>query len=228
MLTLWDLLETPDAPPDTGHEPPSVSPAAPTPKRRPLPRTTRQPTPKRPSAPDRYRALERTMLTAYRVRVRKWRTHTSGVAWQVLYRDGTISRLIEAPRPRGPVSTAVFLHEIGHHAIGFTTYKLRCLEEYHAWRFALEQMALFGIEITPRVRFRVRDALLYEIKRAARLGFRRIPPELIACIAEQEHFLGQSAFTGTSKSASINATGSNGWTSAGVSPTPTNFTGSPS
>ena len=61
------------------------------------------------------------------VGVRKWRSSMSGVAWQVTYRDGTVARLIESPRPRGPVSAAIFLHEIGHHAIGLGRFRPRCL-----------------------------------------------------------------------------------------------------
>lgn len=168
------------------------------------------------------------MLAAHRVRVRKWRSSTSGVAWQVLYRDGTVSRLIESPRPRGPVSAAVFLHEIGHHAIGFNRYRPRCLEEYHAWRFSLEQMAEHGIEITSRVRRRVRDSLQYAIEKAVRRGLRSVPCEVVACIEEQDLLLAQSASAGASKSASMKLDGSNGCTSAGVSPTPMNLTGRPS
>ena len=55
------------------------------------------------------------MLQKYEIRVRKWRSSMSGIAWYVTYRSGKIQRLIEAPRPKGPMSAAVFLHEIGHH-----------------------------------------------------------------------------------------------------------------
>jgi hypothetical protein len=118
------------------------------------------------------------MLARHNVRVRKWRTSMSGVAWYVTYRDGTRVNLIESPRPKGPLSMAVFLHEIGHHAIGFNTYKPRCLEEYHAWRFALEQMEAHGLNITEGVRRRVRRSLHYAVAKAARRGIKSIPPEL--------------------------------------------------
>ena len=173
MLTLWDLL----------------------PKKRSDPGPTRRATPAARAAPRpesaeaRYLRMEREMLARHAVRVRKWRSGSSGVAWQVVYRDGSTSRLIEAPRPRGPVSAAIFLHEIGHHAIGFATYKPRCLEEYHAWRFALDEMERWGLSITPRVRARVRDSLKYAIDKAQRRGLRQVPPEVVACIAEQERLL---------------------------------------
>lgn len=126
----------------------------------------------------RYEAVARLMLSRYGVRVRKWRSGTSGVAWQLSYADGRVARLIEAPRPRGPISAAVFLHEIGHHAIGFGTYRPRCLEEYYAWRFALERMREHGLNITPRVHARVDGALRYAVAKARRRGLKVVPVEL--------------------------------------------------
>ncbi len=122
--------------------------------------------------------MARHMLREHGVRVRKWRSSSSGVAWQVRYADGSISRLIESPRPRGPVSAAIFLHEIGHHAIGFDRYKPRCLEEYHAWMYSLGQMERWDITITERVRDRVHDSLHYAVLKARRRGLKRLPHEL--------------------------------------------------
>ena len=76
------------------------------------------------------------------------------------------------------MSAAVFLHEIGHHAIGFETYKPRCLEEYHAWMYALAQMERWEIQVTEAVQNRVHDALHYAVSKAVRRGIKRIPPEL--------------------------------------------------
>lgn len=158
MRTLWDLL---------------------------LPRTQQRPSrsqpPRRSTRPgvrERYDEITRVMLERYSVRVRRWRSSMSGIAWEVRYRDGTTARLIEAPRPRGPMSVAVFLHEIGHHAIGFGRYSPRCLEEFHAWTFALAEMERLGLAVTPRVHTRVRDSLRYAVAKARRRGLRRIPAEL--------------------------------------------------
>lgn len=126
----------------------------------------------------KYDAVVALMLQTHQVRVRKWRTSMSGIAWYVTYRDGRIQRLIEAPRPKGPMSVAVFLHEIGHHAIGFNVYKPRCLEEYHAWRWALEAMAEHGLNITDQVKLRVHRSLWYAAEKAKRRGIKRIPEEL--------------------------------------------------
>ncbi len=127
---------------------------------------------------DRYEAMTREMLGRYGVRVRRWRSSMSGVAWQLRYADGSISRLIESPRPCGPMSAAVFLHEIGHHAIGFGVYSPRCLEEFHAWGFALREMERLGVTITEGVRRRVAESLWYAVDKARRRGLRVIPAEL--------------------------------------------------
>ena len=128
---------------------------------------------------DRYALVERVMLEAHGVRVRKWRTSMSGVAWQVTYADGTVSKLIEAPRPRGPMSAAVFLHEIAHHAIGFDVYSPRCLEEYHAWAWSLARMEELGLNVTEAVRSRMHESLWYAVDKARRRGLKNIPIELV-------------------------------------------------
>jgi hypothetical protein len=202
-LTLWDLLE-PLIPGMRRKKPPAPQRARPPqrPRGRVAPRpsapaalaspaATGAPTAaanarSRKSAPDRagesmqekYDRVTREMLEQYGVRVRKWRSGMTGLAWYVTYRDGSIQRLIEAPRPRGPMSAAVFLHEIGHHAIGFDTYKPRCLEEYHAWRWSLEQMELLGLNVTDQVRLRMHQSLHYAVQKAQRRGIKQVPVEL--------------------------------------------------
>ncbi|MEQ8317339.1 MAG: hypothetical protein RIE77_07105 [Phycisphaerales bacterium] len=160
MRTLWDLI-------------PRRKPPAP-----PRPVRVAAPPRRRTPAADRYEAVARQMLAQYDIRVRKWRSSTSGVAWEVHYADGTISRLIESPRPRGPISAAVFLHEVGHHAIGLGAYKPRCLEEYHAWLFSLQQMHAHGLNITPKVHQRIDEALRYAVAKARRRGLKALPVEL--------------------------------------------------
>lgn len=91
------------------------------------------------------------LKSQYKVSIRKWRRHMSGVAYELLYPDGRIKRLITAPRPRSPVSAAIFLHEVGHHAIGFRRYSPRSLEEYYVWQWAFREMATRRIPITPAV-----------------------------------------------------------------------------
>lgn len=130
------------------------------------------------SMQEKYDAVVELMLARYQIRVRKWRTAMTGVAWYIEYRDGRRVNLIEAPRPRGPMSAAVFLHEIGHHAIGFDVYKPRCLEEFHAWRWSLEAMAEHGLNISDQVRLRMHQSLWYAVQKAKRRGIKQIPAEL--------------------------------------------------
>ena len=165
MLTLWDL----------------IAPRKPAPRRKPRPRRA-VPKPSKPSPgsmAERYEQITKQMLEEYGVRVRKWRTSMSGVAWQVEYKDGTINKLIEAPKPKGPMSAAIFLHEIGHHAIGFGVYRPRCLEEYHAWRWSLEQMEALGLNVTDAVHRRMHESLHYAIYKAQRRRIKRLPDELL-------------------------------------------------
>lgn len=133
---------------------------------------------------ERYDRVTEQMLERYGVRVRRWRSGMSGVAWQVRYKDGRVARLIEAPRPKGPMSAAVFLHEIGHHAIGFGAYRPRCLEEYHAWAFAVRAMEEQGLNVTEAVRRRMHRSLHYAIGKARRRGLQRVPEELAPYVRE--------------------------------------------
>lgn len=127
---------------------------------------------------DRYDAMVRSMLAHYGIKVRKWRKNSSGIARLTTFKNGTTLRTLEAPRPTGPMSAAIFLHEVGHHAIGFDTYKPRCLEEYHAWAFAIREMERLGLNITDSVRYRMHRSLKYAIDKARRRGLKDLPPEL--------------------------------------------------
>lgn len=191
LETLWDLLglapapRSPVAPPRNRGRQVDRNPAG---ERAPAP--TPRTAARRPrSAPGvatasrsmqaRYDAMVQAKLIEHGIRVRKWRTAMSGIAWQVEYRDGRIVRLIEAPRPKGPMSAAVFLHEIGHHAIGFNVYKPRCLEEYHAWAYAIREMEAMGLNITEGVRKRMHNSLKYAVDKARRRGLKALPAELL-------------------------------------------------
>lgn len=176
MLTLWDLVlnATKRRPPKRAAKP--RPPAA----RRSAAQAGAAPKPG--SMQDRYARMTHEALHEHGVRVRKWRSSMSGIAWQVTYKDGSRSRLIEAPRPKGPVSAAIFLHEIGHHAIGFHTYRPRCLEEHQAWAWAIAEMERRGLNITPQVLARVHDSLHYAVEKARRRGLKRLPADLLPYI----------------------------------------------
>ena len=118
------------------------------------------------------------MRSRYDVRVRRWRRNMTGCAWRVCYHDGRSINWIEAPRPRTPISLSIFLHEVGHHAIGFDTYRLRCEEEFHAWQFALTEMRRAGVEPDEKVGRRVELSLRYAVDKALRRGLKQLPVDL--------------------------------------------------
>jgi len=113
-----------------------------------------------------YHQLVRDLKHRYKIAIRKWRTHMSGIAYELTYRDGRIKRLIAAPQPRSPVSAAIFLHEVGHHAIGFRRYASRCLEEHYVWQWTFREMEARGIRITPRVMRHFRRSMYHYVKRS--------------------------------------------------------------
>jgi hypothetical protein len=135
-----------------------------------------KPRPSEPAA-HRYRRLVTELKAKYKISIRKWRPHMHGRAWELTYRDGTIRRIIEAPRPRGPVSAAIFLHEVGHHAVGFRRYHSRCLEEYYVWQWAFREMQSRAIPITPRVLRHFRKSMYHYVNRA-RQHHEHVPAEL--------------------------------------------------
>ncbi|HWB54539.1 MAG TPA: hypothetical protein VG722_10115 [Tepidisphaeraceae bacterium] len=118
------------------------------------------------------------MKARYSLRVRRWRKTMSGCAWRVYYDDGRTVNYIESPYPKTPISLAIFLHEVGHHAIGFDTYRQRCEEEYHAWKWAIEQMRRLGIEPDSRVRRRHQLSMQYAVGKALRRGIKHLPRDL--------------------------------------------------
>ncbi len=184
---LWELLQGPSEPPRLG--PPGSSKSGSKARSARKPRRSRGSIP--PAAPtppargrgsrqqNRYDELVKSMKAEFGLRVVRWRSSTSGCAWQVFYKDGSVARLIESPYPRGPMSCAVFLHEVGHHAIGFKTYRPRCREEYHAWRWSFEKMLELDFNLTEAVRRRRDEALHYAVAKAARRGLKRLPVELV-------------------------------------------------
>jgi hypothetical protein len=129
------------------------------------------------SAHGTYADMVRELKTRYKISIRKWRNHMSGVAYELTYRDGRIKRLISAPRPRSPVSAAIFLHEVGHHAIGFRRYSPRCLEEYYVWQWVFREMAARDIAIDSRVQRHYRRSMYHYVRLARRHG-QHVPHDL--------------------------------------------------
>jgi len=125
-----------------------------------------------------YVGMVREMKEKYKIAIRRWRPEMAGLAYELTYRDGRIKRLISAPRPRSPVSAAIFLHEVGHHAIGFRRYHVRCLEEHYVWQWTFREMYARGIPVTERVQRHFRRSMHHYVRRARRNG-EHVPGELM-------------------------------------------------
>jgi len=122
--------------------------------------------------------IVRDMRQKYDLRIRKWRTSMSGCAWRVYHADGRSVNWIESPYPKTPISLAIFLHEVGHHVIGFERYRRRCEEEYHVWVWAIDQMKKLGVEPDARVRRRFNLSMQYAVDKAMRRGLKDLPQTL--------------------------------------------------
>jgi hypothetical protein len=124
------------------------------------------------------------MKRRYDIRVRRWRSSMSGRAWRVYYHDGRAVNWVEAPRPKTPISLAIFLHEVGHHVIGFQKYRRRCEEEYHVWMWALKAMRRFGVEPDEKVQRRVELSMRYAVGKAMRRGIKQLPESLMCYLPD--------------------------------------------
>jgi hypothetical protein len=73
---------------------------------------------------------------------------------------------------------SIFLHEAGHHAVGFEKYRRRCEEEYHVWLWALAEMRRWGVEPDEKVRRRFDLSMRYAVNKALRRGIKSLPEPL--------------------------------------------------
>ena len=125
-----------------------------------------------------YDQLVQEMKSQYGISIRKWRSRMSGVAYELHYNNGDVRRMISAPRPRSAVSACIFMHEVGHHAVGFKKFRPRCLEEYHVWQWAFEQMRKRGISVDRRVERHYRRSMYHYVRLAKKRGLKVLPPVL--------------------------------------------------
>src|SRR3954468_6805830 len=122
-----------------------------------------------------FSTIVQLMKERYDVRVRKWRRNMSGCAWRVYHHDGRVVNWVEAPFPRTAISLSIFLHEVGHHVIGFERFKKRCEEEYHVWQWALGGMRKLGVEPDEKVHRRFQLSMQYAVGKAMRRGIKALP-----------------------------------------------------
>jgi hypothetical protein len=129
-----------------------------------------------------YASIVRDMKVEYGIRIRRWRKQMSGCAWRVSFSDGRTINWIEAPYPKRSISLAVFLHEVGHHAIGFDQFSPGCVEEYYVWTWAFSTMDSYGIAVDQRSRDRFDRSMRYAVSKALRRG-ETIPSEIMEWFA---------------------------------------------
>lgn len=141
--------------------------------------------PRTPRGVDRSRAVQRrydeivdAMLAKYRLHVRCWRNSLSGLATLRQFRDGRLEHWIESPYPTTPLRMAIFLHEVGHHAIGLGVHRPRCVEELRAWEWSIAAMRAFGLRTDGTVLRRFRRTMRYEVWRSMKRGMRRLPKDV--------------------------------------------------
>ena len=125
-----------------------------------------------------YSLIVRLMKSRYDLRVRRWRRNMSGCAWRVYHHDGRVVNWIESPFPKTAISLSIFLHEVGHHVIGFERFKKRCEEEYHVWQWALNEMRKLGVEPDAKVHRRFELSMQYAVGKAMRRGIKALPEPL--------------------------------------------------
>ena len=131
-------------------------------------------------AQQRYDAIVEDSLAQHGLRVRRWRNSLSGLATLRIYRDGSQDRTIESPYPTSPLRLAIFLHEVGHHVIGLGVFRPRCLEEFHAWRYAIDRMNEMGLPTEGTVQRRFERSMQYAVAKSVRRGIRALSVEVAA------------------------------------------------
>ncbi len=131
-----------------------------------------------------YTDIVEAMKQKYDLRIKRWRGAMSGCAWRVYHHDGRVVNWIESPYPRTPISLAIFLHECGHHVIGFSRYKKRCEEEYHVWVWAIREMRRLGVEPDEKVMKRFDLSMQYAVGKAMRRGLKQLPEPLVQFVPQ--------------------------------------------
>jgi hypothetical protein len=128
------------------------------------------------SRAEAYERAAAALLASSGCTVRRYRTKTTGTAYTTSDDWG-----IEVPRPRGPVSFAVFAHEVAHQLLHRSNSKPRWLEEIEAWEFALDCFPRFELSGVERARRDAARSLRYAFLKAGR----RAKPETVATMVER-------------------------------------------
>lgn len=120
-----------------------------------------------PEQTNPYEAAAQVLIRESGVTVRKWRKNATGTAYTSSKDWG-----IESPEPRGPISFAVFAHEVGHQMLHRHNSAPRWLEELEAWEYAIDQFSRFQLDAKG-----VRQKMVRSLRYAAEKASKRCSPE---------------------------------------------------
>ena len=130
-----------------------------------------------PDKSNPYEEAAEVLLRESGCTVRKYRSSNSGEAFTSSKDWG-----IEVPRPRGPMSFAVFAHEVGHQMLHRgNESKPRWLEEIEATEYALAQFERFRLDGAEEAKKREARNLRHSAKKANR----RATPETAQAILDR-------------------------------------------
>lgn len=113
---------------------------------------------------NRWEKAGRDLLDTHAVRVRKWRTNSTGIAF-------SDRREIECPKPKGVISFIVLAHEVGHCVLHCRNGKYpRWREEVEAWQFALNVLDEYDLPGYERAHEFASGGIRYAFRKAVRRG----------------------------------------------------------
>ena len=119
----------------------------------------------------KWQAAADTLLRESGASVTKYRRSMSGVAFTGPLTERGSKVEIEAPEPKGPISFAIFAHEIGHQVLHRDNGRTpRWKEEVEAWEFALKAVQRFDLPGYERVEARAARSIAYAFRKARRRG----------------------------------------------------------
>lgn len=92
------------------------------------------------------------------------------------YRDDW---LIEVPVPTTALRFAIFAHEVGHQMLHRDSNKVRWLEEWEAWSYALDQFQRFRLPDVDDAELRAAKSMRHAVRKAMRRGSANLAEQIV-------------------------------------------------
>lgn len=128
-----------------------------------------------PEQTNPYQTAAEILLRESGCTVRKWRKNATGTAYTSSADWG-----IESPEPRGPISFAVFAHEVGHQMLHRHNSAPRWQEELEAWEYAVDQFSRFQLDAKG-----VRERMVRSLRYAAAKTSKRCSAETARALLDR-------------------------------------------